>query len=69
MSIEGMFRVLDQVEREGVESIQRPPEEFRSEFGFGRAHGILVTVARIRTLLEEELEAQEFRARKQEDDL
>lgn len=58
-------RVVATIEAEAMEFVQLPPETLRSEFGFGRAHGILRTVLRFKELLDIELEEM---ARKQEAD-
>lgn len=57
IAAEGFFRILDEVRAEGLELVENPSLEYRSEFGFGRANGFLVAVATIRDRLETELEA------------
>lgn len=60
--LEEILAFLEVAHQEGLQTVYAPNEEQRSEFGFGRAHGILVTVMRIKTLLTEE---EERRAEKE----
>lgn len=52
-SLDELFQLLEVVHKEGLEIIYNPSEGQRTEFGFGRANGILQTVMRIKSLLEE----------------
>lgn len=69
LELETIFQILDVARDEGMECVERPPADLRSEFGFGRSHGILITVARIRSLIENEIKRRTDTENMQENDL
>lgn len=58
--------ILDAARAEGLELVEKPPLDMRTEFGFGRANGYLVAVDAIRSRIEDELEASAAREQQQE---
>jgi hypothetical protein len=61
-SLAEILEILQTVHEEGLSGVYAPADSNKTEFGFGRTHGILVTVMRIKTLLQE---AEEIRDEKQ----
>lgn len=60
-------KVLSDMQAEAHELVRQPPDTLRSEFGFGRANGILISIARFKELLDFEI-AEWVRKREMEDD-
>lgn len=56
--------VFNQINGEAMELVAKTPETLRTSFGFGRANGILLCLARFRELLNTSMDEQ---ARKQEE--
>lgn len=56
--LEVIQSVFDRITQEAMGLVARTPETLRSEFGFGRANGILLCLARFRELLNSEMDAQ-----------
>jgi len=63
--VEVIDKVIATMTEEATELVRQPPETLRSEFGFGRANGILLAIDRFKMLLAHEMEEL---ARKQDAD-
>lgn len=64
--LDEIFAILDIVHSEGLEIVYNPSEGQRTEFGFGRANGILQTVMRVKQLLEKTEEERAEKERQRE---
>lgn len=60
-SYDELTRLVDLIKGETMELVELAPEQFRSEFGAGMAHGHLKAANRLKTLLDEMLAEQQQR--------
>lgn len=56
-----ILAMIDLLKGETMELVESAPEQFRSEFGAGMAHGHLKAGNRLKTLLDESLAEQQQR--------
>jgi phosphoribosyl 1,2-cyclic phosphodiesterase len=40
-TLEEILRILDGIRGDAIQAVESPPEDYRTEFGFGRATGML----------------------------
>jgi len=58
-TLEQLLVLLDQLREEAVSSVEHPPEDQRTEFGFGRAAGFLQFGSQLRQRLNEIAEGRD----------
>lgn len=61
-----VFLILEQVKQDTLEEVLNPAEDKRSEFHYGRVHGILLGLAMVKEKLDAVLEQQARAAEQRE---
>ena len=56
--MDGVFRLIEEIKLETFDEVQNPAEDKRSEFHYGRVHGILFGLGLLKQRLENMLEQQ-----------